>query len=365
MPGTLSVIPGNYSGLPVIFTEAMEKQKTIKDIAQALGISTSTVSRALRDAWDVKAETKKAVKALAEKFNYEPNRLAISLLKRQTHTIGVIIPNLDYVLATMVKGIDEVALEAGYTVMVCQSDESYGREIVNTNRLLDSLVDGFIFSVSSETKVYEHIKKIQAKKKPLVQFDRVVNAIKTPIVRLDNIEGGYQATKHLIEQGYKKIAILAGPENLNISNKRMEGFEKALREHDIKLNKHFSIHCDFNQQYAYEATRELLNTRNRPDAIFTISDRMAIGAMLAIKEKKLNMPMDIGLVGFNNEPVTNLVTPSISSVEMFAFEIGKAAAKRFLEVLHSEEDLSDQEIVIKPKMVVRESSRRIPLKDIS
>ncbi len=340
----------------------MEKQTTIKDIARALNISTSTVSRALRDATDVKPETKKAVQALAEQLDYQPNKLALSLLNRQTNSIGVIIPNLDYVLATMVKGIDEVALEAGYTVMVCQSDESFGREIVNTNRLLESLVDGFIVSVSSETKVYEHIKKIQNKKIPLVLFDRVINNMQAPKIRLDNVDGGIQATQHLIDQGYKKIAILAGPENLNISNKRMEGYLQTLKANNIKFDKHLAIHCDFNQQYAYEATKELIAMKHRPDAIFTISDRMAIGAMLAIKEKGLQMPKDIGLVGFNNEPITGLVTPSISSVEMYAFEIGKATAKLFIEMLHSEEDMSDREIVIKPKLFIRESSLRIPIK---
>jgi len=337
----------------------MEKQITIKDIAIALNISTSTVSRALRDAPDVKAETKAAVKALSEKLDYQPNRLALSLLNRQTNTIGVIIPNLDYVLSTMVKGIDEVALGAGYTVMVCQSDESYGREMVNTKRLLDSLVDGFIVSVSSETKVFEHIKKIQDKKIPLVLFDRIVNNIEAPKIRLDNIDGGKQATEHLIEQGYKKIAILAGPENLNISNKRMEGYLQTLQAHGLRVDKGHMIHCDFNQQYAYEATRELLASKNRPDAIFTISDRMAIGAMLAIKEKGLSMPHDIGLVGFNNEPIVSLVTPAISSVEMYAFEIGKATAKAFIEMMNGGNDMLDQEIIIKPKLFVRTSSKRI------
>ena len=337
----------------------MEKQITIKDIAIALNISTSTVSRALRDAPDVKAETKAAVKALSEKLDYQPNRLALSLLNRQTNTIGVIIPNLDYVLSTMVKGIDEVALGAGYTVMVCQSDESYGREMVNTKRLLDSLVDGFIVSVSSETKVFEHIKKIQDKKIPLVLFDRIVNNIEAPKIRLDNIDGGRQATEHLIEQGYKKIAILAGPENLNISNKRMEGYLQTLKAHGLRSDKGHIIHCDFNQQYAYEATKELLASKNRPDAIFTISDRMAIGAMLAIKEKGLSMPQDIGLVGFNNEPIVSLVTPAISSVEMYAFEIGKATAKAFIEMMNGGNDMLDQEIIIKPKLFVRTSSKRI------
>jgi LacI family transcriptional regulator len=337
----------------------MEKQITIKDIAIALNISTSTVSRALRDAPDVKAETKAAVKALSEKLDYQPNRLALSLLNRQTNTIGVIIPNLDYVLSTMVKGIDEVALGAGYTVMVCQSDESYGREMVNTKRLLDSLVDGFIVSVSSETKVFEHIKKIQDKKIPLVLFDRIVNNIEAPKIRLDNIDGGRQATEHLIEQGFKKIAILAGPENLNISNKRMEGYLQTLKAHGLRPDKGHIIHCDFNQQYAYEATKELLASKNRPDAIFTISDRMAIGAMLAIKEKGLSMPHDIGLVGFNNEPIVSLVTPAISSVEMYAFEIGKATAKAFIEMMNGGNDMLDQEIIIKPKLFVRTSSKRI------
>ncbi len=336
----------------------MEKQTTIKDIALALRISISTVSRALRDAPDVGEETRKAVKALAEELDYQPNKLALSLLKKQTNTIGLIIPNLDWVLATMVKGIDEVALEAGYTVMVCQSNESFGREMVNTKRLLESLVDGFIISVSSETTIFEHIKKIQSKKIPLVLFDRVIDSISVPKVRLDNLEGGKIATQHLIDQGYKKIALLAGPENLNISNERKEGYFQVLKLNKQKADKNLVIHCDFNQDYAYMATKELLSMKNRPDAIFAISDRLAIGAMLAIKEMGLKIPKDIGLVGFNNEPITKLVTPSITSVEMFAFEMGKATAKLFIEMLHGDVDLSEKEIIVKPKLFIRESSKR-------
>jgi len=139
----------------------VNKPATIKDIARSLNISISTVSCALRNAPDVNPETRNAVKALSEELNYHPNKLALSLKQKQTHTIGVIVPNLDFVMATMVRGLDEVALEAGYTVMVCQSNESFGRELVNTRRLLDSLVDGFIISVSSETKSFDHLKKIQ------------------------------------------------------------------------------------------------------------------------------------------------------------------------------------------------------------
>ncbi len=337
----------------------MNKPATIKDIARQLNISISTVSRAMRNAPDVNSETKKAVMALSEELNYQPNKLALSLKQKQTHNIGVIVPNLDYVLSTMVKGIDEVVMEAGYTVMVCQSNESFGREIINTRRLLDSLVDGFIVSVSSETKSFDHFRKIQEKQMPMVVFDRVTPFLKAPGVRIDNEDGGFQATEHLLEQGYKRIAILAGPKNLGISNERLKGYLKALKKYKIKPNDDLIIHCDFNQHYAYLATQELLNMKKRPDAIFTISDRMAMGAMLAIKEKNLKMPQDIGLVGFNNEPVTSLVTPTISSVDQPAFEMGKIAAKLFIEMLHNEADMSHIEEVLKTKLFIRESSQRI------
>ena len=339
----------------------MIKQATIKDIAKTLQISTSTVSRALRNAPDVSIQTRIAVQNLSEKLNYQPNKLALSLQKNQTHTIGVLVPNLDYVLSSMIRGIDEVALEAGYTVMVCQSNESFGREIVNTRRLLDSIVDGFLVCVSSETKTFEHIKKINDKNLPMVIFDRVCPALVAPRVIIDNADGGFQATEHLIEQGYKRIAILAGPKNLTISNLRLEGYLAALKKYKRKPDAELIVHCDFNQQYAYNATLDLLLKKQRPDAIFTISDRMAIGAMLAIKEKELKMPKDIGLVGFNNEPVVSLVTPSISSVDQPGFELGKTAAKLFIERMHNE-NMDDVEIILKPRLVIRESSIRLKKK---
>lgn len=336
----------------------MTKPPTIKDIARQLNISVSTVSRAIRNASDVNKETKQAVLNLVAELNYQPNQLALSLRNKQTHTIGVIVPNLDYVLSMMVRGIDEVALEAGYTVMICQSNESFGREILNTRRLLESLVDGFIISVSSETKNFDHIKKIQEKEIPMVVFDRVTPHLKAPSVRIDNEDGGLQATEHLIEQGYKRIAILAGPKNLDISNKRMEGYLSALKKYKIKPDPSLIMHCDFNQDYAFFATEELLSMKKRPDAIFTISDRMAIGAMLAIKKKGLIMPDDIGLVGFNDEPILNLVSPTITSVEQPFFELGKTTAKLFIECMHNKEDMSNVEKVLKTKLHVRESSQK-------
>ena len=238
----------------------MKKPATIKDIARKLNISISTVSRAIRNASDVNSDTKKAVMALTEELNYQPNRLALGLKQKQTHTIGVIVPNLDYVLSMMVRGIDEVALEAGYTVMVCQSNESFGRELVNTRRLLESLVDGFIISVSSETKSFEHFKKIQERNIPMVVFDRVTPDLIAPSVRLDNENAGFIATEHLLEQGYKRIAILAGPKNLGISNSRMDGYLNALKKYKIKKDNDLIIHCDFKPSNIVINTDDLLVT---------------------------------------------------------------------------------------------------------
>ena len=336
----------------------MDKQATIIDIAKTLKISTSTVSRALRGQPDVNPETKKAVLALAKELDYQPNKAALSLLKRHTQIIGVVVPNLDYFCATAVKGIDEVAVEAGYAVMVCQSNESYDRELINTKRLLESQVDGFIISVSSETKSYDHFKRLLDKHIPIVFFDRVMPDIVASKVLLDNEDGGYQGTEHLIQQGCKRIVFLGGPATMTISNERQQGYEKALLDNGIKKDKKLIIHCGFNREHAYLATQKILKWKNPPDGIFTISDRIAIGAMMAIKEAGLTMPDDIALVGFNNEPIVDLVSPGISSVDQPAFKMGKISAQTFFDMLKNPETTIAREIILKPKLIVRESSKR-------
>lgn len=336
----------------------MERLPTIKDIALELGVSISTVSRALRGQPDVNAATRKAVMELSEKLDYQPNKAALSLLKKHTATIGVIVPNLDYFFSTAIKGIDEAALEGGYTVMVCQSNESYGRELINTKRLLESRVDGFIISISSDTKITDHFKKIQSKGIPIVFFDRDVTDMQAPKIMLNNYEGGYLATKHLIDNGYSKIAFLGGPEKMTISNQRFDGYKSALKEAGIKFNPKFVEHGDFNQEFAYVNTDELLKAKQKPDAIFAMSDRLAIGAMLSIKKHGLKMPDDIGLIGFNNEPITGLLSPTISTIDQPGFEMGKTAARLFIEMMNNDSLTTSGNIILKPKLIVRESTRR-------
>ncbi len=337
----------------------MLKPATIKDIAKTLGVSISTVSRALRGQSDVSEETKKSVVALAEKLDYQPNRVALSLLSKHTYTIGVIVPNLDYFFATAIKGIDEVALEAGYTVMVCHSNEQYEREVVNIKRLQESRVDGFIVSVASNTQQFDHFKKLADRNVPVVYFDRDCPDILGSTVTLDNELGGFLATEHLIEQGCKQIVFLAGPERMSISNKRKQGYLSALKKYDIPIDESLIHYCDFNREHAYYTTLDILKKRKKPDGLFAVSDRIAIGAMLAIKDKGLSMPKDIAVVGFNNDPVTDLVTPGLTSVDQPAYKMGKIAAESFFDILKSEDEhYHPKEIILKPKLIIRGSSNR-------
>lgn len=335
------------------------KAPTLKDIAQQLGISISTVSRALRGMPEVNAETREAVMKLSQEVDYEPNMLATSLLKRQSNLIGVVVPNMDYFFSTAVKGMDEAALEAGYTVVVCQSNESYGREVANVQRLLQSHVDGFIVSLSSETQNTDHFKRIVNKNIPLVFFDRDCSDIDTPKVLLDNYEGAYQAVKHLLDRGYRRIAYLGGRKNLSISNTREQGYRDAITQFGLTVDDSINIHGDFDRNFAYQTVLDLLNdTQNRPDAFFAVSDRLAIGAFQAIKDLGLRMPHDVGLIGFNDEPIMSLLSPSVSSVSQPVFEMGKMAARLFIEQLNSDSNNSNRVEVFNPKLSIRESSFR-------
>lgn len=334
------------------------KAPTIKDIAKELGVSISTVSRALRDMPEISPETKKRILDYSKEIDYQPNMVATSLVKRNSHLIGVLVPNMDYFFATAVKGIDEAAMEAGYTVVISQSNESYGREVANTQRLINSQVEGLIVSMSSETQNLDHFKRIQKKETPLVIFDRDCPELVASRVLLDNEQGGWLATKHLIEQGCKRIAFLGAQKQLSISISREKGYRRALEEAGIPYRPELIIHGEFDKDDAYLRTMEELRKKQKPDGIFAVSDRLAIGSYMAIKDKGLKMPDDIALVGFNDEPITSLLNPSISSVSQPAFEMGKTAARLFIEHLNSEANLDHKKVIFNPELVIRDSSNR-------
>ncbi|WP_025762050.1 LacI family DNA-binding transcriptional regulator [Dyadobacter tibetensis] len=337
-----------------------DKPATIKDVAKALNISISTVSRALRNKPDVNQETRQSVLRMVEELEYQPNQIALSLITQKTHTIGVIIPNLDYFFSMAVRGIDDMALETGYTVMICQSNESYARELVNTQRLMKGHVDGLIVSNSSDSINTEQYQRLLSKNFPIVFFDRVSSELDATSVVLDNISGATQAVTHLIEQGCRRIAYLAGPANLSISQQRMIGYKHTLEKYGLAIDESLIVFSEFDREFAYRSTLALIDSPNRPDAIFGVSDRLIVGAQLAIKERGLRIPEDIALVGFNDEPVVSLLTPPISSVAQSAFEMGRMAAKLLVEQLNSEHILPSQTIMLKPTLIKRASSIRKP-----
>ncbi|MEJ0030391.1 MAG: LacI family DNA-binding transcriptional regulator [Bacteroidota bacterium] len=340
-------------------------QVTIKDIARELGISPSTVSRALKDHPDISAETKKAVNELADKLNYQPNIVALSLRQKKTNTIGVIIPEIvNTFFSTVISGIEDVAYEAGYNVILAQSNESYQREVTDMKALFNSRVDGMLLSLSRETTNFDHIESIISKGVPIVLYDRFFysNPNMSKVV-VDDYVGAKEAVLHLIEQGCKRIAHLEGAPNLIISKDRLRGYQDALSESNLEIRENYTIVCPNNSfEEGQRAAQKLLMLPHPPDAIFASNDPMAMGAILAIKEKGLKIPDDVAVVGFSNYFFAQITDPSLTSVDQPGFEMGQEAARlliRQIEVKDKDlDDLAPETKVLKTKLIVRNSSLR-------
>jgi LacI family transcriptional regulator len=329
---------------------------TIKDIAKQLNLSFSTVSRALRGHPDVNAETKKKVLELAEKLNYEKNPLALSLRNQKTNSIGVIIPEIaNPFFSSIISGIQHVAYDAGFNVMICLSDEDISREISNLKHLLRYRVDGLIASVSIETNHFEHFEQALNKQVPMVFIDRVWDNPSVSRVLVDDWEGAYTITQHLIEMGYKKIAHIAGPTNLMVTQNRLEGFRKAMLDYQLSVPEQFITFGGFTQEYGLEAMKRLLDLQDRPEAVFCVNDRTAIGAMLCLKEKFIKIPDEMAVAGFTNSPFSTIIEPSLTTMAQPAFEMGQIATEMMLKYLQN--DLYEPEVkVLKTKLIIRNST---------
>lgn len=336
-------------------------QVTIKDIARELGISPSTVSRALKDHPDISTETKRAVTELAEKLHYTPNSIALSLRQQKTNTIGVIIPEIiHFFFSTVISGIEDIAYDAGYSVIVSQSNESYEREVIDSKALFNNRVDGMLVSLSRQTTKYDHFKSIYDRGVPMVFFDRVTNEINCSKVIVDDYTGSFDATEHLIEQGYKRIAHLSGPASLTITEDRLEGYKAALKKHNVPYDETIVMrdNASEDEQVAKELTQKLLNGSNPPDAIFAINDIAALGAMMAAKDKGLKIPGDIGIVGFSNWRFTSLTEPPMTTVNQPGFEMGREAARLLIKQIEAKDDevIEPETVKLKTSLVIRGSS---------
>jgi len=335
-----------------------EGQATLKDLAEHLGISISTVSRALKNHPDVNANTKKKVLQLAKKLDYEPNLLALNLLKKHSNLIGVIVPKLSYHLYAMaISGIEEVVEKEGFHLMICQTNESYEKEVAILKEFNAIRPAGFLISLSSKTTNFDHLRQLQKKEIPLVLFNRDCHEIEASKVIIDNKKAAYRAVMHLRKQGFKKIAFLGGPKNVQISNQRIEGYKLALQELSIKINADFIQHADFTREDAINKTNSLLSIKNKPEAIIAFSDQMAISAILTIKKAGYSIPADIAIMGFNNEPGDLLMEPTLTSIDQPSFEMGQKSAGVLLKQIKGKREVIIE--VLHSKLIERNSTDKL------
>lgn len=336
-----------------------KRRVSLKDIAKELGVSISTVSRALKDHYDLSPEMIAKVKALAAEWNYTPNPFAMSLLKQQTKTIGVIVPDLvTHFYSSIISGIENKAKESGYHIVISSSQESYQNEKENLKNLLNLRVDGLIVCLAQDSKNHAHFNSILSSETPLVFFDRVCRTDEFSSVVIDNIEAARDLTVHLFNNGYQKIAHIAGPPNLNISRERIEGYKLGLKACGLPFDPDSLIHCNLSIEEAAKATNKLINLDNRPDAIFGVNDTVIFSAMKEIKKKGLKVPKDIALVGFTDEFHATVVEPNLTAITHPTYEIGKEAARILLEEINADSKRDVQRIVMKAKLVARASSEK-------
>lgn len=332
---------------------------TIKDIARELGISPSTVSRALADNPLVKSSTKAAVKELAVKYKYEPNYTALSLRSSKTKTFGIIIPQLVHEFFSLViRGIEDFAYANGYNVIISSTHESYEREVIDAQVLLTGKVDGLLACISRNTNHFDHFKAYSERKIPLVFFDCICDEIDTHKVVIDDFNAGYVATRHLIDQNCKSIAYLGGPINLNINQERFSGYKKALSESGLLLNEDHILHC---QTGSFEDGKELSNQLfgNTPfDGLFAGTDMLAIGAMKNIKKHNLKIPEDVAVVGFSDWTISALYEPALTTIHQPGYEMGQKAAEMLISQINNLENTDFETVTLQTELIVRDSSKR-------
>ena len=345
----------------------MRNKITLKKIAQELDVSISTVSKSLKDSHEIGKETRERIKAFAKSHGYRPNSIALSLKNRKTKTIGVIIPDVvHYFFALIVRGIDQVARKSGYNVVVALSNESFEKEVVNMETLADSLIDGFILSLSKETlkkQDYYHINESINQGMPVVLFDRVVPEIECDKVIVNDFKGAYDATKLLIEKGRENILLLTTEDYINVGRLRTQGYIKAIQDNGLSLENHLIIKVEDTQGSDDDlpeletSISEAFNKNNKIDGIFAVNEIYAGAALRVIRKLGKAIPEEVGLISFTDGLISKYSYPSLTTVKQHAEEIGKAAAGKLIERLENDnEDLKYEQKVIKSVIIEREST---------
>ncbi len=335
-------------------------ETTIHDIAKRLNFSASTVSRALNNNPKISEGTRRLIKKTADEMGYRPNILAASFRTKRTNTIGVIVPLINrHFFSSVISGIEEVAYKRGFTVTISQSNDNFEKEYKIAHTLFSNRVDGIIVSIGMNTTTFDHLKLFTDRNIPLVFFDRVVDDIEAHKIVVDDFNGGYRATKHLIEKGAKRVAHIGGPLNLQIYNNRQDGFCKAVKESGLEIDKSLIINNSLTRADGTKAAKKLLQNKQLPDAIFCANDTTALSVIIYLKENGINVPEDIMVVGFSNEPFSEVVTPSISTIRQPGFSMGEKAAELIIHQINNKKEKPNFVTIKMPtELIVRNSSKR-------
>ncbi len=333
---------------------------TIHDIAKELSISASTVSRALNDNPRISEKTKKKIEEVAKSMGYQPNIIASNLRNRKTNTIGIVVPLINrHFFSSFISGVEDFAFASGYNVVISQSNDMLNKEKQIVHSMFSNRVDGIIISISMQTDKFEHFAPFVNTDTPIVFFDRVVPTLKSHKIVVDDFMVGFKATQHLIEQSYERIAHLAGPTVLHTYKDRMSGYLSALEKNGMKIRDEYIIHNKLTRIDGQDAITQLLALPEPPDALFCGNDTSALSVLSYLKKVGINVPNDFGLIGFSDEPASELVTPSISTLKQPAYDMGIKAAELLINEILSDVNSGEyQTITVPTELIFRESSRR-------
>lgn len=332
-------------------------QITIKDIARALGVSPSTVSRALKNNPDISQETREAVHLYAKKHNYKPNALALNLRTSKSNTIGVIIPQLvHHFFSCVLSGIEETAAKAGYNILVAQSNEEYEREVKIVHSFLAARVCGVITSLAKDTTQYDHYQELLDNNIPIVFYDRICTGINTERVVVDDYAGSFAAVEYMIQTGCKRIFFYSSPPHMEISKNRRNGYLDALRKYKIPVDDSMIRYCDTREQ-AIAITPDILEAEDRPDGFFAINDETASGILYACKLANLKIPEEVSICGFTDGDIAQNTDPKLTTVEQHGEEIGQSAIHILIDKLEGQPEQKGSNKIVRTNLVVRGTTK--------